>query len=101
MDKNKIAKAKAKVDWLFNYYMSTRGVGHTTVIMNGAITSKNALLLGCNFDRSRLLAKGCENITPITWLQRLEGIRSPLVLDNSAITELLIEVRDALGEIDL
>lgn len=89
---------KQRLQFLATYLESTRRVGHTTAMIDGAKSSDCIVLArnqtGADFLRA-LLPDG--QIATLSAVEKnLAGQRKPLLLDNAALHSVL---HDALGEI--
>jgi len=84
-----------KLKELSAYHVSTRQVGHTTAMLEGAKNTDGIIILAHNMDFARQLAKQCPDAIPISWqedgLLSLRGMRRPLLIDNAAIWSILSE----------
>ena len=86
---------------LVNYYMSSKGVGHTYTLLKGienddrqlAVMGITGLMVSKNIIKK-------ENIIPTsfeTFQNDLQGMHIPLVIDNSALLKILLL---SIGEIE-
>ena len=85
------------LDELAFYYMSTRGVGHTTVMREGALAHPSAIVIAATQATAENSGVGRSNAQSIYNL-RLRGLRAPLALDNSAIFLLVTEAASRIRE---
>lgn len=94
MDAEKVALS------LYQYYLSTRGVGHTVAMVDGAAksgaiilantqTTADLLSIQCGRSKRGLHSFGLESAIEFG---KLRGLRLPILLDNSALILLLDEL---------
>jgi hypothetical protein len=84
---------------IFEYYHSTRGVGHTTAMLKGARFSKETLVIVHDEKLAGLLKRDydCKYIT-LSNLVNLRGQRCPMVIDHYALTILLAGAIECLEQ---
>lgn len=85
-------KIEKKLEKLLNYYLETRQVGHTTLMKEGTNHyDKDFFVLTMNMSHGNNIGLKPTNI--ISWenLDRLQGHKKPLAIDNGTMTELLID----------
>lgn len=86
-------KIKKQLEELLYYYMSTRAVGHTTLMKKGTDNyDKPYCILTHNTEAGSVLGFDRRNIVTVNSLDRLRGSSRPLAIDNGAMIELLIDV---------
>jgi len=90
-------KTKEKLEILRNYYYSTRGKGHTTLMRKGTDNVKDKLVLCYNYQSGEDLR--FKNNELISWhgLKKLYGHNKPLAIDNGTMTVIL---ESAIEEIE-
>ena len=91
-------KIKKQLEGLLHYYMATRTVGHTTLLKKGTDNyDKPFCVLTHNIDAARSLGFSPKNTVSLLSLDRLRGSSRPMVIDNGAMIEILV---DALMRIE-
>lgn len=86
-----------------NYYNITRGIGHTTRVING-IDGSNAIVvvpthrMGDHI-RSKCKDKSDIQFVSISSMDRLRGTREPLVFDNAALQQLFVGAIDEMDRL--
>jgi hypothetical protein len=85
-----------KMELLFHYYNVTRGIGHTMLMVHGAERVRGALIVVSDERVAYNLKRFCPDAKFITlsmgWSdiqEMLSGERAPLIIDNSAMMEIL------------
>lgn len=91
---------KEKLLDLKTYYETTRQVGHTTKMINGAKSGK-CLVLTHNMQMEKHIKNMCKNkemiIVSLKSRNFIRGFNLPLLIDNAAMYELIC---DTLKELD-
>jgi hypothetical protein len=84
---------------LRDYYESTRGVGHTTAMLEGAKNTGGVIIMAVTRYIAEMFTATCESAKAISWreVDRLTEMGAPLAIDNSAMFEIL---NDAISEIE-
>jgi len=91
-------KIEKKLEELLHYFMSTRAVGHTTLLKRGTNNyDKPFFVLTHNTEAGNALKFWPKNIISLHNLDRLRGSNRPLTIDNGAMIEIL---SDALFRIE-
>lgn len=82
---------KKILEELRNYYLSTRGVGHTTTVVSGANNTDSLILFPtrASVRAAEFAHPGIKGVSITDLTEGLKGCNKPLVLDNSAVTDLL------------
>ena len=85
---------------IYNYYLSTRGVGHTYSMMEGA-KNTDCLVVCANKQQKRevdrqLLGKKTTTLANVKW--ELRGIEKPLLIDHYALCCLVEEMLRRIEE---
>jgi hypothetical protein len=88
---------RQKLESLYQYYFSIRGVGHTYTMLNGVVSNPKAKVVTVNIAHAKALGLKGEQVITLDNLDRLRGNNCPLVFDNYTLMCLLGE---ALGEIN-
>jgi hypothetical protein len=86
---------------LDNIY-SRRGVGHTSLMMNGLRNSKEAVVIASNQRYAKELSFSCRgNIIPVSLdnLEMLRGNNFPIAMDNSTIIQIIREICSYVGSL--
>lgn len=88
------------------YFDTTRGVGHSTTMLEGA-TRKDCVIIGASdahaqdlADAARIMAGSSQRPKSCGWknIDRLRGIRAPLAVDNYALHSMLDEIIACLSD---
>jgi hypothetical protein len=87
-----------KLQAVIDYYDRTRGVGHTHAVLNGA-REEGAFVLVHTQDFGKSLGKDVAPVTMGDFIKRTAGMRKPLVIDNYALTLLLMEAAEEIGRL--
>ena len=85
---------------IYNYYLSTRGVGHTYSMMEGA-KNTDCLVVCANKQQEREVGKqllGKKTTTLANIKQELRGIKKPLLIDHYALCCLIGEMLRRIEE---
>ena len=87
---------------LLHYYTSTRQIGHTTALLNGARMTHNVVILAHTQQHADHLVTQCYSMARArAWYGLADhtfmGLRAPLLIDNSAMLHIL---SDATREIE-
>ena len=91
-------KIEKKLEKLFHYYLATRQVGHTTLMKEGINHyDKDFFVLTMNMNHGDDMGLNLKNIVSWQNLDKLQGHKRPLAIDNGTMAELLI---DAIMRID-
>lgn len=91
-------KIKDKLKTLCNYYNFTRKVGHTTLLRKGTDNfEEDKLILAYNKHCHTHLNQPPDNVVSLSNLNSLRDKRTPLVIDNDALSMILA---DSLNEIE-
>lgn len=98
-----MSKIKETLEVLLNYYETTRQVGHTTAMMEGA---KNTECLVVVYNSQ--VEKGIKKMFPdsknkyisIYGVDKLKDCKTPLLIDNSALFELLDEALKEISKLE-
>lgn len=84
--------AKRKLETLARYFATTRQAGHTTAMLNGALDTERCQILAPDHRTGGMLQKLAPDAAVISMENldhELRGVRLPLVVDNSAMSEIL------------
>jgi len=97
---NIMSAAYRRAVLLTQYYLTTRGCGHTHAAVQGVSATPEAKLLVQHRDAGRRLGLDRDKFVTIDDVlgHRLRGLRAPLVVDNDVLIHLL---HDLTREIDL
>jgi len=94
-----------KLQELKQYYDNNTGVGNTFLLLHGLLSHKtSAIVMSHSFDYGRkLIVKTYIAHNVITWNtlrpSTLRGVRLPLVVDNSAMVEILSAAINQIEEL--
>ncbi len=83
-----------KLEWIISYYNSTRQAGYTRAMMEGAKNIKKVAIMGHTMEWATELSKEAQGIKPVSWhnfYDQLRGYTHPLLMDNSALYEIITE----------
>lgn len=83
-----------KLEQILAYYSFTIGAGHTRAMMEGAKNVDRVAIMGHTMNWSTELSREAKGIKPISWFNfhdQLRGYRLPLLIDNSALREIIEE----------
>lgn len=88
----------SKLSILSDYYFMRRRVGHTTAMLNGARSDKNIIVVIAHKAQERYIDLPKEQMVTLGELERLRGLKNPLLIDHHALqimfSELNIELHD-------
>jgi len=91
-------KIQKKLEELLQYYMSTRNIGHTTLLKEGSKHyNKEFFVLSLHIKDCGYLELKPQQVISLENLDKLRGHDKPLIIDNGAMIELL---GDALMKIE-
>lgn len=93
-----------KLEDLRTYYYSTRQVGHTVAMLEGAKNIDGVIVMAHTFNFAQQLARMCRDAVPVSFAsedlaQALLGRCAPLAIDNSAMMSLLDEALTEIGRL--
>lgn len=96
---------KEKLEILYRYYMSTRGVGHSYTMLNGFNNNSNAKVIVRNSVHGKVLGIDHRKTVSLNELEKLYGMNNPIIFDNFAmmglIGDALMEIRSLEAEIEI
>ena len=88
---------------LYEYYFSSRGAGHTTAMLRGALVT-DAMILVANYQSGESVQRIADTAKRLKFIsyasdlqEQLRGTSAPLAIDNQAMMFIL---KDALGVVD-
>lgn len=92
---------------LIGYYVTTPGIGHTFVMLNGAAHT-NATILVPTLRHSRQIAMDAlvsrsdlnKKFVSLQNLDRLRGLNNPLAIDNSALLSIFSQSLKRIEELE-
>lgn len=95
------------LDTLCQHYAFTRGVGHTTALVEGLKninTGRTFFLTGNRYLSQSIISKNCTTNVEGICLDdiefRLRGVQVPLVIDNSALVTIFYEALNKIHELE-
>lgn len=94
------SKIKNKLGIILNHFVSTRQVGHTTVMKEGVNAHPESLVLVHSSDNAKALKLDTSQIVSLNTLERLRGSKKPLVIDNAAMYSLLSETLHYISSLE-
>lgn len=88
----------SKLSILNDYYFVRRRVGHTSAMLNGARSDKNIIVIISHKAQKDYIELPKEQMITLAELERLRGLKKPLLIDHLALqtifSELNIELHD-------
>lgn len=92
-----MSKIEDILEGYLNYYISTRQVGHTTTMLNGAKSNSDSLVVVANEIMGRYIRENHDsNYITYCNINNLKGRNAPIVFDNAALhmifSDVLIEL---------
>lgn len=85
-----------KLKFLLDYFNSNRGIGHTKTELEGINNSDDAILIVHNREFGKYLKLPDTKYLSINELEKLRGIKKPIIIDHFALEQLLNEYRSQL-----
>lgn len=97
-DTQRVLSGFAELTALCDYYMASRGIGHTEALIQGAQRSR-AIVLAADAQHARLLRQQGLNTEPRFSLVngRLRGSQSALLVDHWALQQMVADARDIVA----
>lgn len=97
-------KIKEKLELLYTYYFTTRGVGHTELLQEGFRNYKNPKFILARDMSSRSFLK-VEPTEIVSWnsldeLNKLRGTRKAMAIDNGTMILILTESINRICELE-
>lgn len=89
-----------KIEMLYQYYLSTRNIGHTSLLKEGAKRFKKDFFI-LSFDHDNRIFEA-EKSQIVSWsnLKKLIGHQKPMIIDNGAMVSILSDVLNEMHELE-
>jgi len=98
INKNKGGEKMSKLKILHDYYFVRRQVGHTSAMLNGARSDKNIIVVIANKTQKNYIELPKEQMITLAELERLRGLKNPLLIDHYALQVMFSEMNKELHD---
>ena len=85
-----------KSEILSDYYSVRRRVGHTTAMLNGAMSDKNIIVIVAHKAQKDHIELPKEQMVTLGELERLRGLKKPVLIDHYALQIIFSELNKEL-----
>lgn len=90
----------SKLAILVDYYFIRRRVGHTSAMLNGARSDKNIIVVVAHKAQMNYIELPKEQMITIGELDRLRGLKKPVLIDHLALQTMFYELNKELNDKD-